>query len=121
MAQFMDRSDLQMLKDYVRAPGNFGANQAESTVLIHITHSNLKAEFLEIRLDKHVRSPTGHGCNSVQLDFESSESAYVSCYDCEERVIVRNCEAQSCCNAAVASHTRGGGCERQDVHCWLRT
>jgi tubulin-specific chaperone B len=58
MAQTMDKSDLQMLKEYVTAPGTFGANQAESTVLIHITHSNLKAEFLEIRLDKHVRSRT---------------------------------------------------------------
>jgi tubulin-folding cofactor B len=55
MAQFMSKNDIAMLKEYVTAPGNFGANQAESTVLIHITHSNLKAEFIEIRLDKHVR------------------------------------------------------------------
>ena len=52
---FMDKSDLAMLKEYVTAPGKFGANQSESTVLIRVTHSNLKAEFMEIRLDKHVR------------------------------------------------------------------
>jgi tubulin-specific chaperone B len=55
MADFMAKSGMAMLKEYVTAPGNFGANQAESTVLIHVTHSNLKAEFMEIRLDKHVR------------------------------------------------------------------
>lgn len=55
MAQLMDNNDLAMLKEYVTAPGNFGANQADTTVLLHVTHSNLKAEFMEIRLDKHVR------------------------------------------------------------------
>jgi tubulin-specific chaperone B len=55
MAQTMGKTDLQMLREYVTAPGSFGANQADSTVLIHVTHSNLKAEFMEIRLDKHVR------------------------------------------------------------------
>lgn len=53
MANFMSRDDIQALRDYVRAPGNFGANQAESTVLLHVTHSNLKAEFMELRLDRH--------------------------------------------------------------------
>ena len=51
----LGNSDLAMLKEYVTAPGNFGANQAENTVLTRVTHSNLKAEFMEIRLDKHVR------------------------------------------------------------------
>jgi len=53
----MASSDIAMLKEYVTAPGNFGANHADSTVLLHITHSNLRAEFMEIRLDKHVRHP----------------------------------------------------------------
>ena len=30
-------------------------NQAESTVLLNVTHSNLKAMFMELRFDKHVR------------------------------------------------------------------
>jgi hypothetical protein len=40
-----------------QAPGNHGQNQAESTVRLHVTHSNLKAEFTELRLDLHVRPP----------------------------------------------------------------
>lgn len=58
MAQVLGKTDLQMLRDYVTAPGKLGANQADSTVLIHVTHSNLKAEFMEIRLDRHVRTAT---------------------------------------------------------------
>jgi len=29
-------------------------NQGESTVLLHVTHSNLKAHFMELRLDRHM-------------------------------------------------------------------
>jgi tubulin-specific chaperone B len=53
-ANVLKNSDMQALKDYVTAPGKLGANQADSTVLLHLTHSNLKAEFMEIRFDKHV-------------------------------------------------------------------
>lgn len=41
-----------------QAPGNHGQNQAESTVRLHVTHSNLRAEFMELRLDLHVRPMT---------------------------------------------------------------
>lgn len=51
----LKNSELEQLKAYVTAPGKLGANQADSTVLLHVTHSNLKAEFMEIRFDKHVR------------------------------------------------------------------
>jgi tubulin-specific chaperone B len=51
----LKNTDMQHLKAYVTAPGKLGANQAESTVMLHVTHSNLKAEFMEIRFDKHVR------------------------------------------------------------------
>ncbi len=51
---FLSRRDIEALKEYVSAPGNFGQNQAESTVRLHVTHSNLKAEFIELRLDLHV-------------------------------------------------------------------
>lgn len=54
-ATMLTRADIQALKDYVSAPGNFGQNQAESTVRLHVTHSNLKAEFIELRMDLHVR------------------------------------------------------------------
>jgi tubulin-folding cofactor B len=45
-------SDLQALRNYVTAEGS--QNQAESTVRLVVTHSNLKATFMEIRLDRHV-------------------------------------------------------------------
>ena len=31
-----------------------GQNKGESTVLLHVTHSNLKARFMELRLDRHM-------------------------------------------------------------------
>lgn len=55
LASMISRSELQQLRAYVTAPGKFGANQADSTVLLHVTHSNLKAEFMELRFDQHVR------------------------------------------------------------------
>lgn len=54
LASMVSRAELDQLKSYVTAPGKFGANQAESTVLLHVTHSNLRAEFMELRFDKHV-------------------------------------------------------------------
>lgn len=43
---------LNALKDFVRQP--VGQNQAEDTVCLHVTHSNLKQRFIEIRVDLHV-------------------------------------------------------------------
>ena len=62
MANVLSNSDMQALKAYVSAPGKFGANQADSTVLLHVTHSNLRAEFMEIRFDKHVRYHLARSC-----------------------------------------------------------
>lgn len=46
-------SDMQALRDYVMADS--GAQRpAESTRRLLVTHSNLKAKFMEIRLDMHV-------------------------------------------------------------------
>jgi tubulin-folding cofactor B len=59
-ATMLTRDDIQALKDYVSAPGNLGQNQADSTVRLHVTHSNLKAEFMELRLDLHVSWPYVH-------------------------------------------------------------
>eukprot|EP00297_Palpitomonas_bilix_P011230 CAMPEP_0113899418 /NCGR_PEP_ID=MMETSP0780_2-20120614/20014_1 /TAXON_ID=652834 /ORGANISM="Palpitomonas bilix" /LENGTH=272 /DNA_ID=CAMNT_0000891571 /DNA_START=184 /DNA_END=1002 /DNA_ORIENTATION=- /assembly_acc=CAM_ASM_000599 len=44
------------LRDYVVSGGEElgGMKQAESTVFFHITHSNLQAKFMEIRLDLHM-------------------------------------------------------------------
>lgn len=46
------QDDIRALKAYVAAPGT--QSQAESTVRLNVSHSNLKARFMEIRLDLHV-------------------------------------------------------------------
>ena len=48
----ISQADIQALKDYVKGPSS--QNQAESTVRMQVTHSNLKAQFMELRLDLHV-------------------------------------------------------------------
>jgi len=45
--------DLQNLRDYVTYESG-GQARGESTVLLHVTHSNLKARMFEIRLDRHM-------------------------------------------------------------------
>jgi hypothetical protein len=50
-------SDLQALRAYVTAPSS--QNQRDSTVRVNVTHSNLKASFMEIILDLHVRDIFG--------------------------------------------------------------
>jgi len=42
-----------MLRDWVTGEAG-GQNRGESTVLLHVTHSNLKARMFEIRLDRHM-------------------------------------------------------------------
>lgn len=49
---FITKEDVNQLRDYVMASD--GRNQAESTILLHVTHSNLQARFFELRLDLHV-------------------------------------------------------------------
>jgi tubulin-folding cofactor B len=44
--------DLQALREYVTGPTS--QNQAETTVRLLVTHSNLNAKFLDIVFDLHV-------------------------------------------------------------------
>jgi len=45
--------DLQMLRDWV-AHDSGGQAKGATTVLLHVTHSNLKARMFELRLDRHM-------------------------------------------------------------------
>ena len=47
-------ADIQQLKEYVAQEDGGMQSQAESTVRLHVSHSNLKAKFMELRLDRHV-------------------------------------------------------------------
>merc|ERR1719453_2979046 len=56
--------ELEALKAYVTAPGTAGgACKSDDTVLLHVTHSNLGARFLELRFDRHavleLKDPAG--------------------------------------------------------------
>lgn len=71
----MTGADIDALKQYVNFNNGF-QNKAESTVLLNVTHSNLKARFMEIRLDRHMtvdqvkirlESHTGTSVTSMQL------------------------------------------------------
>ena len=46
-------SDLEQLRDYVTYDSG-GQARASSTVLLHVTHSNLQARMFELRLDRHM-------------------------------------------------------------------
>ena len=48
-------TDLLNLREYVTADTG-SLNKADSTVLLMVTHSNLKARFMEIRFDRYVRA-----------------------------------------------------------------
>ena len=48
-------TDLVNLREYVTAETG-SLNKADSTVLLMVTHSNLKARFMEIRFDRYVRA-----------------------------------------------------------------
>merc|ERR1712078_634350 len=70
--------------------GDSGLNQHESTVRIHVSHSNLKAKFMEIRLDKHMtiqevmeklRRHCGTGCDSMVLQLFNNAQQFVCIMD----------------------------------------
>lgn len=50
----MTGADIAALKAYVQADDGGMQNRDAATVLLHVSHSNLAARFMEIRLDLHV-------------------------------------------------------------------
>ena len=70
---------MNMLSDWVKGDTG-GQNRGESTVLLHVTHSNLTARLFEIRLDRHMtiervkeklRTHTGTGLSPKWLHSQS--------------------------------------------------
>ena len=66
-------ADIQSLKDYVSNNDGGMQAQGESTVRLHVTHSNLSAIFFDIRLDRHVStlpflhiSPSRHTLDAIK-------------------------------------------------------
>ena len=54
-------------------------NQAASTVRLHVVHSNLKAKFVEVRLDRHVstNSLANTRIGSFQLELQIMNNAFL--------------------------------------------
>eukprot|EP00735_Rhodelphis_limneticus_P008307 TRINITY_DN2120_c0_g1::TRINITY_DN2120_c0_g1_i1::g.12914::m.12914 TRINITY_DN2120_c0_g1::TRINITY_DN2120_c0_g1_i1::g.12914 ORF type:complete len:303 (+),score=39.36,sp/Q67Z52/TBCB_ARATH/45.53/3e-74,Ubiquitin_2/PF14560.1/3.1e-30,CAP_GLY/PF01302.20/6.9e-23,ubiquitin/PF00240.18/0.0058 TRINITY_DN2120_c0_g1_i1:87-911(+) len=86
--------DLAALKAYVQGPTS--QNQAESTVRLHVTHSNLKASFLEIRLDKHLtiesvkeklKTHTGTSVTAMKLYLKDSNGNLLCELDDDTRML----------------------------------
>lgn len=72
---------LNALKDFVRQPT--GQNQADDTVVLHVTHSNLKQRFIEIRVDLHttierlkerLRDRSGTAVESMRLQLYDEDN-----------------------------------------------
>ncbi len=68
-------ADMAALRDWVTYESG-GQARGETTVLLHVTHSNLKARMFEIRLDRHMtvesvkdklRTHTGTGSMFMHL------------------------------------------------------
>jgi len=78
LKQFLSQADVQALKAYVQGPSSQA--RADSTVLMHVTHSNLKnTSFFELRLDRHMtilsvkeklKSHTGTAVGSMLLQLK---------------------------------------------------
>jgi hypothetical protein len=71
-------TDLLNLREYVTHDSGM-ANQADSTVLLMCTHSNLTARFMEIRFDRYVRPPS-HDTHShlTSLSFVKRQKIFPS-------------------------------------------
>lgn len=67
---------LDALKSYVRTPST--QNQAEDTVLLHVTHSNLKQHFIEIRFDLHVSNFCKYTSVSSKVSVSRTKNRFLS-------------------------------------------
>jgi|ERR1711907_39243 len=74
--------------------GDSGLNQADSTVCINVSHSNLKTKFIELRLDKHMtilevmeklRRHTGSGVEHMMLQLYNQAQQLVCTLDDPDR------------------------------------
>ena len=86
-------SDMEALRAYVTAPDTT-MNRADTTVLLQITHNNLKANFVDIRFDRHmligqvkdkVSSHTGTPVTSMKLQLKNSSGRTIAVLEDESR------------------------------------
>lgn len=75
---YMSPTTLSSLKEYVSGSSTM-QQSAESTVLLYVTHCHLKAQFPEIRLDKHVSRACMGSCCQWCWAFECSRGLHAVC------------------------------------------
>ena len=66
-------SDMQNLRDWVTHDSG-AQSKGATTVLMHVTHSNLKARIFELRLDRHMTVETGASQRRAQCSARVSGS-----------------------------------------------
>ena len=86
LKQFLSRTDVDALRAYVQGPSSQA--RADSTVLMHVTHSNLKnTSFFELRLDRHMtvlsvkeklKSHTGTAVGAMVLQMKDLNNQVVA-------------------------------------------
>mmetsp|Transcript_14739 Transcript_14739/g.44518 ORF Transcript_14739/g.44518 Transcript_14739/m.44518 type:complete len:279 (+) Transcript_14739:360-1196(+) len=86
----MTGADIQALKAYVQASDGGMQNRDASTVLLQVSHSNLAARFMEIRLDQHITvealkikltSHCGTAANSMELQLKDERGRLLATLD----------------------------------------
>lgn len=102
-------ADIQSLKDYVSNNDGGMQAQGESTVRLHVTHSNLSAIFFDIRLDRHVstlpflhKSPSRHTPDKIKMPDLMSSNLLISCRHLVHR---RSRYSQLATNGFASLHT----------------
>ena len=72
----MTGADIAQLKAYVQGPDGGMQNRDAATVLLHVSHSNLAARFMEIRVDMHV---CPHNCLAAHRLHRANDSVLRAC------------------------------------------
>lgn len=83
----MSGADIAALKNYVQGPDGGMQNRDSSMLLLQVSHSNLSARFMEIRLDQHMSieavkikliTHCGTSAASMQLQLKDQRGAVVA-------------------------------------------
>lgn len=77
--------DMQALKAYVRGPSS--QNKADDTVLLNVSHSNLKQRFMELRFDLHVSTLHDHHYISNEA---FAQNAFIASWNCPSEIVIHS-------------------------------
>ena len=117
-------ADLRALRDYVTAAPSGIQSRGDGTVLLQVTHSNLKAVFMELRFDMHMTvarvkdklvSHVGTNASAMTLSLRSPQGQTLYARLEDERMLGFYSPEDGCvlhvADADPFSLSRGGGLE----------